>query len=391
VHAFGHDFDRYVDPVAMTTIDGRDVLLGPATVHGPDEVSFEVPRGIGRARVWLEDTVAVHDVNAMCLDLAELKLWEVAPGDSCAPGAVLCQPEVQSKLRTIDLVSIEVPPPPPTNLVVVEHWSNAVLLSWSIDPRDAAEVEVEYKLVGGAWETIGRVPAARGQEPIFNLVPGNSYVFRIRAVATGALSPPSNEVSVSLPRVRLRYLDSKTVAHPFYSRNSDMYFDVEITGLMVMFDGNGDGIHPQTADFSDVGNRDALYPAFYNGATGTVEAGARYAPGANVIVLVVFDSYGMGGDTEFATAQLDLGQAGWSGVMTGGNPYGNVVMGAADLIREGELEYRLPSHDEPYGVMRGWFENAVFMNSVNNTFWGTQFVLEFPDGLAINDENEYPR
>jgi hypothetical protein len=85
-----------------------------------------------------------------------------------------------------------------------QFFSDRVELGWTDNTADETGFEIERATPGGAWALIGTAAAKSGSGgAVFftdsNVEPRTSYLYRVRAVKSGAASSYSNEVSHSTP------------------------------------------------------------------------------------------------------------------------------------------------------------------------------------------------
>jgi len=394
VHLYGHDFDRYQEPVVVgLDAQGQEVIWASAVALNGQQVVFDAPPEMRSGIVWVEDAQPVHDVGPYCFDPESGQSWEGGLGDGCEPGVEMCRGEAQSVLRTVDAKFITLPVPTPSQLRIADKLSNAVNLDWDVDPRGAVDVQIEWRGTNSPlWGVMGRIGRTSGPEPITNLLPGGIYEFRVRAVAwTGEVSEASNTVRVVLPQVVVEYLDSHQV-HPFYGDNSGVLRRANVTGVWVVHDTNSDALMPyRLGSSTDRVSPGALFPRFFDGQTCTVQLGDMYAPGANTIMLVEFQS-SPAFPSHFAAVHLALRQQTWAGTMVTGS-YGlgsQILMGTpAPEAIEAEMTYQTPTADSRYGRIDGWLRSEVFFNSCNSTFYGSMVRISFLGGLAIVPEADF--
>lgn len=90
-----------------------------------------------------------------------------------------------------------VPSAPPSNLAVTSVSANQVALSWTDNSSDETGFEVQVQGGSGLWEVVGTTGPNVTAATVFNLLPGTTYLFRVRALGVANPAAFSNTVSVT--------------------------------------------------------------------------------------------------------------------------------------------------------------------------------------------------
>jgi hypothetical protein len=83
----------------------------------------------------------------------------------------------------------------PTGLIARNGARSLVYLEWSNHSSRETGFELQRRQGDGAWQLPATMPATQTRYFDFALVPGTSYLHRVRAVGKGGPSAWSNEVS----------------------------------------------------------------------------------------------------------------------------------------------------------------------------------------------------
>ncbi len=127
-------------------------------------------------------------------------------------------------------------PGAPRNLELVDYDADSVDLKWE-PPKDTGGAEVtgyvvEKKDEFGRWTKAHEVPGTQTKCQVPNLVTGEKYKFRVKAVTAGGISEPSNDVGpVTIKARNLPPRIDRSNLHDIRCKAGDMFnFDVNISG-----------------------------------------------------------------------------------------------------------------------------------------------------------------
>lgn len=388
VYVSGHDFDRYQAPLVYTrSPTGQALRVARADVESPFEVSFAPPSWFWKGRIWLVDSAAVHDVDTVCMVQDPIEFYTVGPHDACEGGFVLCRGETASALPTVDERHVELPVQAPQQFGLGRLDANAAWFQWAAfdDPRvEAVAFEID---AGAGWVPLGDVPADQLAEPIVALLPETRY--RVRAWALtddGRGSAWTQAIDFETKAVTVSYLKDG-LDKPFYDDGShDLEFG-RVSQVYAFYDDDGDGLVPASWGVPASSAAHALYPRYWDQNAQAAFGGARYAPGTNVIILVLFETFTTRQQPHFLAVHLRIDASQWAGVMVGGDHDASspLVLGSFGPV-EGELRGWMPGEGNPYGALEGWMAGGIAMTTATNLTFAAAMNLTF-SGLTLVPES----
>ena len=96
--------------------------------------------------------------------------------------------------NSVGVVTLDSPPPAPTNLVATAVSFQRIDLRW--DPvEDADGIEIQQSTDGSSWTSLGRSATNGANAMLFGLQPDTTYFFRVRGFNSGGDGPFSNVAS----------------------------------------------------------------------------------------------------------------------------------------------------------------------------------------------------
>lgn len=194
----------------------------------------------------------------------------------------------------------------PTNLVATTMGYNAVRLDWTYTGTGQTGFQLQYRMSGGAWQTLqGTLAANLRSEYFVGLSPGTAHDFRLIARKGAISSSPSNVATATTGAAPTVSITNSTIApSPFQDAGSV----AEIVEARAYFDVDQDGtIDLAPNDFpSDAAS---WFPRFVTGVSGTVLRGNRLIAYGNAVVLVKFRTRS-GRPVEFACVHAEIDENG---------------------------------------------------------------------------------
>jgi len=103
--------------------------------------------------------------------------------------------------NVVEVITPDVPPVAPTNLVTTTVTSTQVDLAWADNSGNEDGFAIERSDNGGPWAQVATVPAGSVSFSDTTVLPGNSYMYQVYAFNANGNSSPSNSVLVDVPNV----------------------------------------------------------------------------------------------------------------------------------------------------------------------------------------------
>jgi hypothetical protein len=276
------------------------------------------------------------------------------------------------------------PPAAPSQLATWPVGPEAVQLVWDDNSSNETGFEVSMRSGNGAWVVLGTVAANTETEPITGLWPESAYTFRVRALSAFGPSGYSNTVSVTTLRAPGLEIVNGLVS-PFFP-------GYHTPGVArVLRDANQNGVVDGAFDQAP-NHPNNIFPVFNvpSGNGTQTLAGARFAPGANLIVYAEVATWStMLSRTQFVAAHLHMDFQ--SGVVTpiamvagdldatvpAGQP---VVMGSSTAPQLLDLAGQTPTVVHP-GWIEGTIQGEVGFQSPGGLYYNSLVTLDF--GAAL--------
>lgn len=349
------------------------------TDRATDEVSYQVWRrtlvGASTLLATLStNSVRFRDVSCQANTAYTYRVVAVA-----ADGAESDPAEVQVVSQSVRA---------PTLSASVTHQTE-VLLRWVDNSSDEAGFQVFQSVGGGPLVSLGTLPPNQTSEPITGLTPGTRLTYVVRALNPGLINgSDSNAVTVTTWAAPVVGVGLFPDTPTFLAEGAHV-----ATGAFAIFDTNGDGLVAGAN-----GNTDpfALYPAWQEFRVGTpvcgIFGGARFAPGANVIVLVELNTFGLlhPGQSQFVAVHLRVAGGVITPVAIVAGDLSNTNTGGAggiytgDSVVEFNLTMTLPSAGQT-GAVRGGLIMSTASPSCLGRAAGAFISLDL-DGVILRDE-----
>jgi hypothetical protein len=179
--------------LSAEALSASSILL--SWTHGGEAVeAFEVQRADGggsfRTIAWLEADVRAWENSAAN--------WPLQPGTDYRYRIRAANSAGSSNWSNEASATTMAQPDAPTGLQATPLSNGEVRLTWSWDGTDAVGYEIERE-VNGRFGSMLQIGPDYPSYVDRRVEPGGTYRYRVRAVAGGTASPPSEPVSVTLP------------------------------------------------------------------------------------------------------------------------------------------------------------------------------------------------